>query len=92
MQIIFRKGLPTKKSMRELIESHFGTHHYKIHIHTYVPGYMVLIWSSISINGKMGEFKQLLKDNGVEVYRFNLYDSPMNGSLSIEAVNSMESL
>ena len=87
MQLIFRKGLPTRKSMRELIDSHFTIDHYRVQIYTYVPGYMVLIWSNTRVNGLMESFKQLLKDEGVVIDSFKLYESPINGSLHIKAVN-----
>lgn len=83
IEVKFRKGLPTKKSLNQLLELQFKSNYYKVRVMTYVKNMIILVWSDNFVNEQIESFASLLQEHGIKTGQLRLYESPRNGSLHI---------
>jgi len=92
IEVKYRNGLPTKKSMNELIFDYFGERlHYKVSLNNYFGkknnNLNLVLWSDNSVQDKILGFIDYLSDYDVFVTDFNDYKSPRVGSFNISKAN-----
>lgn len=84
MQIRYRNGYPTKKSITSVIEHFFGDGYRPRVSGVYGTHSGSLVWSSPRINERIPEFIDHLRGIGIEVSEWRPYNSPITGLLLIK--------
>lgn len=87
-EIIYRKGLPTKKSLLALI-SEFDNHDFELRLKlsSIYPSSPRLIWSSTIIQGRIYEFIDFAIERGLSFGKIKDYDSLSASVGSLEILN-----
>jgi len=82
---VFRKGLPTKKWLKEAKEMYFGSIEHRIYIHTYMRVYIALQWNTDTINGDVKKFCTVLYNFSIPTEKFVPYikGTGMIGSVAV---------
>ena len=81
IKVKYRSGYPTKISLQEAIDSFFVDTFYKPHLGSMKS---VIKWQRNGINERIKEFIDHLTSLGIEVEKYNLYDSPTVGMIILK--------
>lgn len=80
----YRNGLPTEKSMKELIKSFWTDTLYAPRINASYKYTCAIIWDRRGINERVPDFVSFLNENGIGVTGYQLYNSPSMGHISLK--------
>ena len=87
IKVKYRNGLPTEKSMKELIKAFWTETLYAPRINASYKYTSAIIWDKNGVNEKIPEFIGFLKSNGIGVQGYQLYNSPSMGHITLKKIN-----
>jgi hypothetical protein len=87
---VFRKGLPTKKWLKESLDIHFGYRSYQVSVHTYMRVYVALHWTYTDINEDVQKFCTLLNSFGISTENFVPYRNGTGRVGSVDVLPKIE--
>jgi len=85
LEIKYRKGIPTQKSILQLTKEFFGDDYFMVYEGAGYgnPESSCLIWSRRVIQARSKEFSKFLNEKGIKTANYRPYVPPTTGSIQI---------